>query len=240
MTASSSAHPDLWHRYGTSRRTDDENRGVAGRFHWDWYQRAGPGAELLGNVAGRTVVDLGSGNGRLAAHVAWTLAPRRVIGVDASPAATERAHARYGHVPRLHPVHADAAACLQRHPASIDTAYSVFGAVDFTDPRILLPATAQALRPGGLLVISTLGHYRDGSPPEPDVRPVRIPVRTADGATATLARWVLGVPVWERQLTRAGLAVESVNTLRDPGGGCGPPMDTVILSARRPARPAQL
>jgi 2-polyprenyl-3-methyl-5-hydroxy-6-metoxy-1,4-benzoquinol methylase len=34
--------------------------------------------------------------------------------------------------------------------------YSVFGAVDFTDPQELLPAVFSALQPGGRLVFSTL------------------------------------------------------------------------------------
>ncbi|MCX4650235.1 hypothetical protein [Streptomyces sp. NBC_01446] len=57
----------------------------------------------------------------------------------------------------------------------------MFGAVDFTDPHILLPAVADALVPGGLFVFSTLGHFHNGQPAGNDVRPTTISVRQADG-----------------------------------------------------------
>ncbi|HCA86964.1 MAG TPA: class I SAM-dependent methyltransferase [Streptomyces sp.] len=231
MTSSSSTPPDLWHRYGDSRLSDDRRRGIAGRLHWDWYQRIGPGAELLGDVAGRVVVDLGAGTGRQAAHVAGQLGPARVIAVDASRSQNERARVGYGHIPRLAFVESDAAAYLRQHPDGAHVCYSAFGACDFTDPRDLLPAISAALRPRGTLVIATLAHYRDGSPPESDVRPGRIPVATADGAVGVLERWVLDVPVWEKLLAEAGFTGTEVDIVRDHGGEGGPPVATTILRA---------
>jgi hypothetical protein len=51
--------PDVWHHYGRVRSTGD--RAVPGTFRWNWAQDGGPGAEILGDLAGRYVGDLGAG-----------------------------------------------------------------------------------------------------------------------------------------------------------------------------------
>jgi SAM-dependent methyltransferase len=222
---------DPWDVYGRSRVGDDRVRGVGGRLYWDWYQRIGPGAELLGRVEGRVVADLGAGGGRQAAHVAGVLGAGRVLAVDASGGQIARAREAYGDVAGLEFVHGDAVATLRAAPGSLDVAYSYFGAADFTDPRALLPAVRTALRPGGVLVIATLGHYKGGRPAEDDVRPGAIRVRYADGTAGELQRWVLDAAVWEKLLREAGFADVAVDHLRDPGDAERPPMATALLRA---------
>ncbi|MFE6894824.1 hypothetical protein [Streptomyces sp. NPDC057694] len=111
--------------------------------------------------------------------------------------------------------------------------YSVFGALDFTDPHTLLPALAHTLRPGGRLAMSTLAHYRGGDAPESDVRCAAIPVRYADGTRSTLHRWVLDVLVWHKLLDTHGFDVTDTETVADPGDEHGPPMTTTVLGAVR-------
>lgn len=123
----------------------------------------GPGAELLGDLTGRTVAELGAGAGHQAAYVATELKAARVIAIDSSTAQHSRGRDLYEGVPRLDFVHDDAAAYLRDHPSSLDVAYSIFGTRDFSDPQTLLPSAAVALRPGGTLVFSTLAHYRTGT-----------------------------------------------------------------------------
>ncbi|WP_330327888.1 class I SAM-dependent methyltransferase [Streptomyces pseudovenezuelae] len=235
MTASS-AHtpPDLWERYGACRADADAASGVHGAFHWDWYERCGPGSELLGALDGRTVVELGAGAGRQAAHLAVTRAVAEVTALDSSPSMHRRGHKAYGAIPRLRIVRADATAYLRKHPNTFDVAYSVFGAVDFSDPCRLLPAIATSLRAAGTLVFSTLGRYRNGQEPESEVRAARLPTTLADGTPATMERWVLSLQVWERLLARAGLEVVGVQTVHDAGGDHHPPMVTRIVRAVRP------
>lgn len=224
-SATPAAPADLWQHYGAPSPAGTP-RSVDARMYWDWYQRTGPGAEILGDVAGRTVTELGAGAGRQAAHVAGRTAAARVLAIDSSPAQHAKARALYGHVPGLEFIEADAEDYLQRQPRSADVLYSLFGAVDFTDPRTTLPAAASALRPGGRLVFSTLAHYRNGAPPETDCRPADIPTRTG-----TMQRWVLDVPVWEKLLGEAGFETCQAETLRDPGDGTSPPMNTLVISA---------
>lgn len=233
MKSATSLATDLWHQYGRSLASDDAKRGMNARLYWDWYQRAGPGAEVLGELTRRTVVDLGSGNGRQAAHIAGTLNAERVTAIDTSASQIDRSRDLFGHVPRLEFVHADAAVHLAAVPGSIDVAYSLFGAADFTDPRRLLPAVATALRPGGTLVIATLAHYRGGQPPETDVRPASIPVRHTDGSRTTMLRWVLDAPVWDKLLTEAGFGDITTDTVRDLGSEQEEPMATHLIRAVR-------
>lgn len=139
---------DLWHHYGRARATRD--RAVPGTFYWSWGQDAGPGPEVLGDLTGRCVGDLGAGAARHAAHLAVHQQPAQVVAVDASPAQHAMATDLHAHLaPRLRLVQSGAVPHLQAMTGTYDVLYSVFGAVDFTEPRELLPAAATALKPGG-------------------------------------------------------------------------------------------
>ncbi|MFJ5608470.1 class I SAM-dependent methyltransferase [Streptomyces sp. NPDC093221] len=220
---------DVWARYAASRRKDE---GPRGRVYWDWYQRYGPGAEVLGELDGRSVVDLGAGTGRVAAHLAEGWGAERVWAVDSSEESVRLGRQRFGEVPGVTFVRAEATGWLTARPGSVDVAYSAFGAADFTDPYALLPAVAEALRPGGKLLIATLGHFHSGEPPHDDVRPVTIPV--AEGA---VQRWVLAMPVWERLLTDHGFTDVTGRLINDSGPAGRPPVATVLLLAERPGNP---
>ncbi|AUG77058.1 methylase [Kitasatospora sp. MMS16-BH015] len=221
---------DLWHHYGRTRGATD--RAVPDRFCWNWAQDGGPGVEILGDLAGRCIVDLGSGAGRHSAHLAAHHRPTLVDAVDASPAQHAMALDLFGHLaPVLRPIQADVTRHLFERPSFYDIAYSVFGAVDFTDPHRLLPAIADALCPGGLLVIATLGHYLTGVPAEPDAVPAEIPARTPEGAGATLRRWVLQEHVWTELLDQAGFTGTTVERL--PSAVTGPrTADTLLLRCK--------
>ncbi|WP_260608954.1 class I SAM-dependent methyltransferase [Streptomyces sp. WAC 01325] len=223
--------PDLWHHYGRTRAATD--RDVPDSFYWTWEQDSGPGTEVLGDVDGVRVGDLGSGSARHAAHVATRHRPAQVIAVDSSPAQTEMATRLFGHLaPRLQIVGSDVVDHLHAMESSYDVLYSVFGAVDFTDPRQLLPAAAVALRPGGRLVFSTLAHYLSGSPAQPDVTAGRVGAKTPDGKATTMARWVLEEQVWGKLLDRAGFTDLSVEVW--PATSDGPrTAATLLMGARR-------
>ncbi|MFI5757383.1 class I SAM-dependent methyltransferase [Streptomyces sp. NPDC051569] len=221
--------PDLWHGYGRTRAGTD--RAVPDRLFWTWYQDSGPGAELLGELTGRVVADLGAGPGGQAAHIARDFCPARIDAIDSSPAQHGFGQDFYGHISRLRLVLDDTTDHLRSRPASYDVCYSLFGALDFTDPRRLLPAVATALKPGGTLVFSTLAHYRGGAPPESEVRAAAVPARLADGTGTTMSRWVLDAPVWEKLLTRYGFTGIVRETYGPTGDDERPPMTTHIYRA---------
>ncbi|MFI0718738.1 class I SAM-dependent methyltransferase [Streptomyces sp. NPDC021224] len=203
------------------------------RLYWDWYQRLGPGAELLGDVAGATVADLGAGTGERAAHVAAVLGAEQVAAIDTSATRVTLGRERYAHLAELDFVHGDAATYLAAAAGSVDVAYSCFGAADFSDPVHLLPAAASGLRPGGTFVLATLAHYEDGAPPAAELRPTEVSVRSSSGSLTTKRRWVLAPAVWEKLLAEAGFTAITTEVLRDPGGDRRPPIATTLIRAVR-------
>jgi len=162
---------------------------VRTRLEWTRQAGTGPPPTILGNLAGKTVAELGCGSG----HNLAVLASRygaTVTGIDRDPAKAARACQLYGHIPGLQVICADAASYLAAQPAaSIDACLSIFGAFSFSPPRPLLKAAARALRPGGLLAITLrAGDHRDvvvilarRTPDDGQVHPHGSPQRHAAG-----------------------------------------------------------
>ncbi|WP_033308761.1 methyltransferase domain-containing protein [Streptomyces iakyrus] len=225
--------PDLWHHYGRARATRD--RAVPGAFYWRWSQDAGPGSEILGELTGRCVGDLGAGAAQHAAHLAVHHQPARVVAIDASPAQHAMATDLYAHLaPGLQIVQSDVVPHLHAMTRAYDVLYSVFGALDFTEPHEVLPAAAAALKPGGRLVYSTLAQYLNGTPAQPEAVGADIPARTPEGEATTMRRWVLQEHVWTELLDAAGFINVTVDVLPAATGGQRT-ADTLLVSAYRPS-----
>lgn len=85
------------------QRADTERAGpapVGTRIDWTQHPGHGPSAELLGELTGRRVVELGCGPGDTIAHLA-ARHDADATGVDASPAQIARARTRFGHISGL-------------------------------------------------------------------------------------------------------------------------------------------
>lgn len=119
---------------------------------WTPWPKTGPGTELLGTVQNRNVLELGCGSGRNAAALAAVGA--RVVAIDLSREAVQRAHDRWGHIPRLRFVHTDAATYLRQSDRPADIILSVFGALTFTPADTLLPIIGTRLSPTGQLAVA--------------------------------------------------------------------------------------
>ncbi|MYT71391.1 MULTISPECIES: class I SAM-dependent methyltransferase [unclassified Streptomyces] len=147
---------ESWDRYavgGTPRRTVNA-RGEVTWFNWTQYADHGPNEGLLGPVAGRRVLELGSGNGSNLAHLVTLGAIG--VGVDVAPAREAVARERWGHLSGLELRTAEAAAFLTETADTFDVVLSVFGAVWFVDPATLLPLIRSRMAPGGILAFSHL------------------------------------------------------------------------------------
>ncbi|MEU3844828.1 bifunctional class I SAM-dependent methyltransferase/NUDIX hydrolase [Streptomyces sp. NPDC028635] len=224
------ANAAMWHAYGAhhlDRATpltdmDEIAWGPAG---------TGPGDGVLGDLTGLRVLDLGCGPGRHAAHLARTHRAA-VDAVDASSTQIDRARARYGDLPGLRLIRADAVEHLRASPP-YDVICSL-SAVHFIDPHRLLPALATALRPGGRLYFTVLHTNAYGDGPSSDVRPRPEILRLAGGGELTGHMWVLGAELWTDLLARYGLHVEEVTVLNATEEGNQ--ASYRLFQVRRPAR----
>ncbi|MFF3584839.1 class I SAM-dependent methyltransferase [Streptomyces mirabilis] len=131
---------DAWTAYGTHHIQRGTDVPEVNRLTWGFWP-TGPGAEVLGELTGRRVLDLASGLGKYAAYLAREHGAL-VDAIDASPTQYERARARYSQQPGLNLVLADAVEYL-RHAKPYDVTYSING-VTYIDPRRLLPALCRA------------------------------------------------------------------------------------------------
>ncbi|MFE7132210.1 class I SAM-dependent methyltransferase [Streptomyces sp. NPDC057638] len=138
---------EIWDAYATS--TKDTVFEADPVLCWTQYAGHGPGPELLGDPG--SVVELGCGTSR---GLAW-LAQRGVkaTGVDLSPVMVENVTERWGPL-GVRFVCGEVLEYLADCTEKYDAAYSIFGAVWFTEPTRLLPLVARCLNPGGMLVFS--------------------------------------------------------------------------------------
>lgn len=221
---------EIWTLYGRHQLNRVFDLPELDEWSWDIPQ-AGPGIDVLGEVAGLRVLDLGAGVGRHAARLAALGA--HVTAVDASPTQYERALARYPDTPGLRLVCADAVDHL-REAAPYDLIYSVSG-VPFLDPHRLLPALANGSRPGGRLLFSALHTNSHGHGPSDSVT-ARLEVLRLPGTDTEhqMHMWVLEPQLWEDLLVDHGLVMEAVTTIDSPKAG--QPLSYRLYTARRPER----
>lgn len=127
---------------------------IPSRFEWTRVPGVGPGPDALGDLRGRSIVEIGCGSGHNLAHLVAHRAVRGV-GIDRDPVKIERAFRLYGHLSEISFHLADAAEYLNAlPPRSVDICLSVFGALSFSSPGPILTAVARALKPAGLLAVT--------------------------------------------------------------------------------------
>ncbi|MFI6277905.1 methyltransferase domain-containing protein [Streptomyces sp. NPDC050988] len=227
LLSSEETNRTAWTAYGRHHIDRATKIPDAPRICWGFWP-IGPGAEVLGDLSGKRVLDLGSGMGKYAAHLVREHAAV-VDAVEASPTQHERALARYGALPGLNLIHADAVEHLER-AEPYDVIYSIHG-VGYIDPHRLLAALRTALKPGGLLIFSVLHTDSEGRGPSPTVaaRPGVLPL--AGGDPLSVQMWVLSPTLWEDLLVDNGLLVDAVEVLDAPDDGN--PVSVRLFRARR-------
>jgi SAM-dependent methyltransferase len=196
----------------------DHETDLGGRLVWGPEGLDEARAHLLGDVAGRDVLEVGCGAGQCAAWLAGRGA--RVVAVDLSAGMLHRAEP----VPPAAPgrralVQADVRE-LPVAPAAFDVAFSAYGALPFVaDPGRVLAGVAAALRPGGRWVFSVTHPFRWSFPDDPGPRGLtvgfsyfdRTPyVEKAPDGRLTYAEHHRTVGDWVRLLVAAGFVLDDV------------------------------
>jgi len=105
--------------------------------------------QILGDVAGLDVVELGCGTAYIAARLAKLGA--RVVGVDPTPAQLDTARRLMAETGIEFPLVEAAGESVPLPDASFDLALSEHGAATWADPRRWIPEAFRLLRPGGRL-----------------------------------------------------------------------------------------
>lgn len=114
-----------------------------------------PAAErMLGEPAGRTLFEIGFGNGAIADHLARQ--GFRVAGIDPSPSGQALARLTYPHLDRLEP--GSVYEPLAERFGRFDAVLSLEVVEHLYFPRRLAEAAFALLEPGGIFVLSTLYH----------------------------------------------------------------------------------
>ncbi|MFE2292733.1 class I SAM-dependent methyltransferase [Streptomyces sp. NPDC059452] len=207
------ARSTAWDTYSQSKpqRRKTNARGETTWFNWTQYPDHGPGAGELMLNPGDRVLDLGSGAGGNAAHLAAL--GMKSVGIDLSAKQLDKARERWSDVGGTEFHQADALAYLQDASTVFDAIYSVFGAVWFTDPGLLLPVVHARLKPGGVFAFSQrppvdgcYGCQASYIPRGPEEDP------------AVVKRWDYEPDAWTPILKEHGFADVSATVLAPPPG----------------------
>ncbi|WP_327290466.1 methyltransferase domain-containing protein [Streptomyces sp. NBC_01198] len=126
-----------WQIYGQRQLARAFTPPIPDRLGWTPWEGIGPGAEVLGDITGRRILDIGSGAGHHAVHLAHAHGAR-VTGIELSPTRHERAVSTHADIGGVEFVRGDVAEYLAG-AQPFDAPYAI-GTLAFIDPHRSLPA----------------------------------------------------------------------------------------------------
>jgi SAM-dependent methyltransferase len=199
----------------------DEYQRKHGRFlrgaAWGTWQISEAELGLLGDVAGKDVLELGCGGARFSISLAARGA--RCVGLDYSERQLEHARLLGADFPLIHA----AAESVPLPDESFDVVFSDHGALSWGAPSLVVPEAARLLRPRGLLVFNVTSPFARmcldeaaGRQSESLLRPYFGLCRIDEGDGA--ATYHLNYGEWIRLLHANGLAVEGLVEPQPPEG----------------------
>jgi len=207
-------------RAAWNARADDYQR-THGRFlsgaAWGTWQIPETELGLLGDVAGKDVLELGCGAARFA--IALAALGARCVGLDYSERQLEHARSLGAEFPLVHAPAED----VPLPDASFDVVFSDHGALSWGDPHRVAPEAARLLRPGGSLVFNVTSPFaRMCLDEDADEQVARLQrpyfglryLDEGDGA----ATYNLGYGEWVRLLRASGLLIEDLVEPQPPEG----------------------
>lgn len=220
LTEHAAANRRFWDRSSDQYQAEHgEQLAVSGGAAWGVWQLPETELCVLGDVAGRDVLELGCGAAQ------WSIALRRrganVTGLDFSERQLEYARALMRQAGVEVPLVCASAEATPFADRSFDTVFCDWGAMTFADPYRTVPEAARLLRPRGLLAFNTGTPIADCAwEPTADEPGDRLVVdywglhalREPDGATMFQLRY----GEWIRLFTEHGFTIESLIELRPP------------------------
>jgi len=183
--------------------------------------------QMLGEVAGKDVIELGCGT----AYVSSWLARRgaRVTGVDLTEEQLTTARRMQAEHGLEFPLVRASAEAVPLPDASFDLAVSEYGASIWCDPDLWIAEASRLLRPGGELAFLVNGTFLmltspDIDPAQPAGTELLRPyfgMRRFEWVDDPSVDFHLGYGDWIRVLTSHGFEVEKLVELRNPGHDSG-------------------
>ncbi|MEU3299799.1 bifunctional class I SAM-dependent methyltransferase/NUDIX hydrolase [Streptomyces sp. NPDC006678] len=225
-----------WTVYGQRQLTRAYMPPIPERLNWAPWDGVGPGAEILGDVTDRRVLDIGSGAGHHAVHLAQNHRAH-VTGIEASPTQHQRAASAHADAPGVEFVQGDVVEYLAT-VEPFDAAYAT-GTLAFIDPHRALPALRDGLRPKAPLILSLLHTDLHDRGPSTTVEPREQMILLKDESPLPTQMWILAPQLWEDLLTEHGFRVEAIDLLHHPDENA-PVVQQLIRALRLPDRPARV
>lgn len=225
-----------WKVYGQRQLARAYTPPIPDRMSWAPWEGVGPGAEVLGDMTGRRVLDIGSGAYHHAVHLVQAHGAR-VTGIELSPTQHERAASSHADVDGVEFTQGDVAEYLAG-VEPFDAAYAI-GTLGFIDPHRALPALRDGLRPGAPLVLSLLHTDLHGHGPSTEVAPREQMILLRDDPPLPTQMWVLAPQLWEDLLTEYSFRVEAIDLLHHPDENASV-IQQLIRARRLPDRPTRV
>lgn len=119
---------------------------------WGAWQFPESELRVLGDVAGKDVLELGCGAAQWS--IALTRRGARAVGLDVSERQLEHARRLMAEAGVEFPLVHSGAEAVPLADGSFDVVFCDHGAMSFADPYLTVPEAARLLRPGGLLAFS--------------------------------------------------------------------------------------
>ncbi|MFC4014640.1 class I SAM-dependent methyltransferase [Nonomuraea purpurea] len=222
LPVDAASNATAWNAVALDEATSPPPDGLT-RFEWTGWPGRGPGLEILGDLTGARVAELGCGTGEHAALLPRH-GTRQVYGVDVADARIQQARRRWRHVPGIMWLSGDAPAVLGGLPP-LDVCYSIYGALWYAAPARVLPAIHARLMPGGLLAFSA-NAPRAGEPSGQRADNLAI-----NGMRLPVIYYTHTAEEWRQLLLAQGFTDISFVHVTAPQSG---PYKTLVVTARRP------
>lgn len=191
----------------------------SGGLAWGVWQLPESELQILGDVRGREVLELGCGAAR------WSIALHglgaKVTGLDVSERQLEHARSAMAEAGVDFPLVRASAEAPPFDDALFEIVLCDHGAITFADPYLTIPEAARILRPGGLLAFAMMTPILDMAWPEGTGHPSPALVkdywdlRTIDEPGEPVA-FQLPYGEWVRLFVENQLRIESLVELRPP------------------------
>jgi SAM-dependent methyltransferase len=195
---------------------------------WGAYRIPEADLGVLGDIAGRELLELGCGAAQWS--IALAAGGARVVGLDLSGVQLAHARASDATVPLVQA----SGEQLPFRSAAFDIVFCDHGAISFCDPSITIPEAARALRPHGLLafcVVHPLLHLTWDEERQRQTRRLQLDydaLGRMEFGEGTVD-WALPAGQWVEVLRAAGFAIERLVELRPP-----PELDTTYTDFAPP------